>query len=79
VSYVTLPRDDGADSGGRAEGPQPPWKDRCQMLTAIIITALIVTALGGALRSGATAPLIAKRPYNNRYNDAPGAREDHLG
>jgi len=36
-------------------------------------------ALGAALRSAGTVPLIAKRPYNNRYDDAAGAREDYLG
>ena len=49
------------------------------MLTAIIVTLIITSGLGFALgtdsgRSG----LIARRPYNNRYNDAAGAREDSL-
>ncbi len=49
------------------------------MLIAIIVTLLIVAALGYALRSERTGELIVRRPYNNRYNDASGAREDHFG
>jgi hypothetical protein len=51
---------------------------KTEMLTAIIITLIITAALGYALRSGRGGDLIARRPYNNRYNDASGAREDHL-
>ncbi len=49
------------------------------MLTSILITLLIIAALGYALRSERAGSLIVRRPYNNRYNDASGAREDHLG
>ena len=49
------------------------------MLTAIIVTLVIAAALLSALRSGQDGTLIVRRPYNNRYNDASGAREDHLG
>ncbi len=49
------------------------------MLSAIIVTLLIVATLGYALRPGRAGKLIVRRPYNNRYNDAAGAREDHLG
>ena len=49
------------------------------MLSAIIVAAVILTALGYGLRSRRTGDLIASRPYNNRYSDAPGAREDNLG
>jgi hypothetical protein len=48
-----------------------------QMFTAIIVTLIIAGALGFASRSGG-GQLISRRPYNNRYNDASGAREDHL-
>ncbi|MGA2453396.1 MAG: hypothetical protein ABSG93_07725 [Solirubrobacteraceae bacterium] len=48
------------------------------MFTSIIVTLLVVAALGYGLRSGRTGKLIVRRPYNNRYNDASGAREDHL-
>jgi hypothetical protein len=49
------------------------------MLTAILITLIVVAALGYALRTGTRQDTILRRPYNNRYNDAAGAREDHLG
>ena len=49
------------------------------MLTAIIVTLVIVALLAYALRAEHSATLIARRPYNNRYNNASGAREDHLG
>ncbi len=48
------------------------------MLSAIIVTLLIVLALGYGLASRSTGRLITRRPYNNRYSDAAGAREDHL-
>jgi hypothetical protein len=48
------------------------------MLSAIIVTITITTALGHALRSGRRGGTIVRRPYNNRYNDASGAREDAL-
>jgi hypothetical protein len=48
------------------------------MLSATIAVAL-VAGLGYSLRSsGRTDSLIVRRPYNNRYSDAPGARQDHL-
>jgi hypothetical protein len=49
------------------------------MLTAILITLIVVAALGFALRTGRREDALLRRPYNNRYNDASGAREDHLG
>ena len=49
------------------------------MLTAIIVTLVIAGSLLYALRSDPDGSLISRRPYNNRYNDASGAREDHLG
>jgi hypothetical protein len=48
------------------------------MLTAVIVTFILVGSLGCALRSGRGGALIARRPYNNRYNDATAAREDNL-
>lgn len=47
------------------------------MLSSIIVTLLVIVVLGFALRSGRTGELIVRRPYNNRYNDASGARDDH--
>ncbi|HLB21904.1 MAG TPA: hypothetical protein VK605_07315 [Solirubrobacteraceae bacterium] len=49
------------------------------MFTAILITLVVVAALGYALRTGRSAEMILRRPYSNRYNDAAGARRDHLG
>jgi hypothetical protein len=45
------------------------------MLIAIIVTLIITAALGYALRAGKHGGAIARRPYNNRYNDASGARD----
>lgn len=49
------------------------------MLIAIFVTLIIVAALGYGLRAARGAEEIVHRPYRNRYNDAAGAREDHLG
>jgi hypothetical protein len=49
------------------------------MLSAIFITLILVATLGYALRAGRGESAILRRPYGNRYNDAAGAREDHLG
>ena len=56
----------------------PTAKGR-SMLLGILITLIITAGLGSALRRDGRGGLIARRPYNNRYNDASGAREDHLG
>jgi hypothetical protein len=58
----------------------PPVKPRFTgppMLLASLITLVIVAALGysQAERNGG---LISHHSYNNRYNDASAAREDHL-
>ncbi len=58
--------------------PAPANKDT-PMLTAILITLIVVAALGYALRSGRGESAILRRPYANRYDDAPAARRDHLG
>ncbi len=47
------------------------------MLTAIIVTLLVVAALARGLRSERSGGLILRHPYNNRYSDASGAREEH--
>jgi hypothetical protein len=51
---------------------------RTAMLTAITVTLIITAALGSALGLGRDGGLIVRRPYNNRYNDASGARDDEL-
>jgi hypothetical protein len=47
------------------------------MLTAIFVTIIIIAALAYALAAGRDGTIL-RRPYNNRYNDAAGAREDSL-
>ena len=48
------------------------------MLAAILVTLLVIAFLGHSLRSsGRQDDLIVHRPYNNRYNDASAARDDH--
>jgi len=46
------------------------------MLTAIIITLIIVAVFGFALKLSQNGGLISRQPYNNRYNDASGARDE---
>ena len=43
------------------------------------ITILIVVGLGYSLQTDRKGRQIAHTPYNDRYNDASGARQDHLG
>jgi hypothetical protein len=45
------------------------------MITSIIVTAVIAGTLGYAIRQGRHGELIVHRPYNNRYDDASGARD----
>jgi hypothetical protein len=49
------------------------------MLTAIVVTLIITVALGYSLRSGRHGEAGIHRPYNNRYNDATGARDESFG
>lgn len=46
------------------------------MLTAILITLIIVAAFAYAQRSGRVGKTIVRHPYNNIYTDAPGARQE---
>jgi hypothetical protein len=48
------------------------------MLSAIIVTILITFALANAFRGDRKGITIHRRPYNNRYNAASGARDDAL-
>jgi len=48
------------------------------MLTAIIIALIIVAPVLLSLHPDGKGRLISHTPYNNRHNDAAGAREDHL-
>jgi hypothetical protein len=45
------------------------------MLSSIVIPLVVVAALGYAFGAGRGGGLILHRPYNNRHNDAAGARE----
>jgi hypothetical protein len=47
------------------------------MLPALLII-ISVLALGYSIQDEQSGGLIARHLYNNRYNDAPGAREDHF-
>jgi hypothetical protein len=47
------------------------------MLLAGLVTLIIIAALGYS-QSERRGGLIDHHSYNNRYNDASGAREDHL-
>jgi hypothetical protein len=49
------------------------------MLTAILTTLIVVAAFLGAFGRDRRGGLIARRPYNNPYNDASGARQDYAG
>ena len=49
------------------------------MLSSLLVTTVVGFALLYAAGSARSSALIGHRPYNNRQNDAPGAREDHLG
>jgi hypothetical protein len=44
------------------------------MFASIIIAAVILAALANAFRPG-RSDIITSRPYNNKYNDATGARD----
>lgn len=46
------------------------------MLTAILVTLIIVGAFAYAQRSGRVGKTIVRHPYNNIYTDAPGARQE---
>ncbi len=66
-------------STGRREHEIHDARQDKPMLTAIIVTIVLVATLAYALRSGRTGGLIVRRPYNNRHSDAAAARDDHLG
>jgi hypothetical protein len=45
------------------------------IIVTLIITLIIMAALGYGPRPGRHGEMIVHRPYNNRYNDASGARD----
>jgi hypothetical protein len=46
------------------------------MFASIIVAIVILAALANALQPG-RSDIITRRPYNNRYNPASGAREEN--
>ena len=48
-------------------------------MLALLITLVIVLGLALSLATDRKGRQITHIPYNDRYNDASGAREDHLG
>jgi hypothetical protein len=55
-------------------GPDDPRTT--EMLIGTIVTIIITATLAHALSGGGRGGAIVRRPYNNRYNPASGARED---
>jgi hypothetical protein len=49
------------------------------MLAAILITLIIIAALASSIRAEKNGGLISEHRYNNRSNDASGARDEHFG
>ncbi len=49
------------------------------MIASILVASVLVGGLAHALRAGRREGMISRRPYNNPYNDAVGARDDRLG
>jgi len=49
------------------------------MLIATFTTLVVIAALGFSIQSEKSGGLIGEHRYNNRANDASGARADHLG
>jgi hypothetical protein len=45
------------------------------MPETLLILAILLPAIAGALRSRGRRGLILHRPYNNRHNDATAARD----
>ena len=63
----------------RAESHPSRGEKDLPIFIAIIVAIAIVAARGYALRSGRDGQALLHRPYNNRYNDASGAREETFG
>jgi len=48
------------------------------MFPVILIVLVVIAAIAFTVASQAQGGLIGHHSYNNRQNDAAGAREDHL-
>lgn len=64
------------------------WRDRAEgfcntgtkdLPMSLLIALLVVIGLGSAARAVRGLEPISTHAYNNRYNDAAAAREDHVG
>jgi hypothetical protein len=49
------------------------------MFVGLLITFLVITALGYSMQTERNGGLISQHRYNNRDDDASGSREDHFG
>jgi hypothetical protein len=49
------------------------------MLSSIFVVLIVTGAIVYGVRPGRNGKSILRRPYNNPYNDAAGARDDRLG
>jgi hypothetical protein len=49
------------------------------MLSSLLVVLIITGAIVYGVRASQNGKSILRRPYNNRYNDATGARDDRLG
>jgi hypothetical protein len=65
--------------GWEQDGGSLDQKKEIALLASIIIALLFACGLANAMRAGRTGQSILRRPYNNLYNDASGARADWLG
>lgn len=65
--------------GREREGGSLDRDKEIALLASIVIALLLTWGLANAMRAGRSYETILRRPYNNRYNDATGAREDWLG
>lgn len=70
---------DGAGGGpGRSSGRDQTTKfcSEEKLFSQVLILTIILLAFAGATGAERRYSLISRRPYNNRYSDATGARDD---
>jgi hypothetical protein len=80
VTQITLVRPRRCLTLGREQdGGSLDQEKEIALLASIIIALLFACGLANAMRAGRTGKSILRRPYNNLYNDAAGAREDWQG
>jgi hypothetical protein len=76
VSYLTEPLPKRCSNGCVGGERIPDNHEDNSMFLAIIVTIIITAGIVHALNGGGRGGAILRRPYNNRYNAASGARED---